>query len=68
MNRSRRIHKKLAKPFGGEFRQCPAMWRIGDTIYAHPTFRSQLEAQFKETGDVQVHTRQTNPILRPTWL
>jgi len=51
-NRSKRIHKKLVKRFGGEFRRRPAMWRIGDTIYAHPSFRSQLEASFKkETSD-----------------
>jgi hypothetical protein len=50
-NRSKRIHKKLVKRFGGEFHKRLAMWRLGDTIYAHPSFRSQLEAQFKETKD-----------------
>ena len=43
-HRSRRILKKLLKRHGGEFRRQPAMWRIGNTIYAHPSFRSQLEA------------------------
>jgi hypothetical protein len=52
-NRSKRIHKKLVRRFGGEFRQRPAMWRLGDTIYVHPSFRSQLEAQFKETNDAR---------------
>lgn len=50
-NRSKRIHKKLVKRFGGEFRKQPCIWRVGNTIYAHPSFRSQLEAQFKETND-----------------
>lgn len=48
-NRSKRIHKKLVKRFGGEFRMVPAMWRIHDKIIAHPSFRSQLEAKVKET-------------------
>jgi hypothetical protein len=44
------------------------MWRLGDTIYAHPSFRSQLEAQFKETKRVQMQSAYENPILRQTWL
>lgn len=35
-NRSRRIHKKLVKRFGGEFRTVPAIWRMGDKIIMHP--------------------------------
>jgi hypothetical protein len=31
-NRSKRIHKKLVKGFGSEFRQVPTMWRMGETI------------------------------------
>jgi hypothetical protein len=43
-HRSRRIHKKLVKRFGGEFRQVPAMWRVGDELIAHPSFKARLEA------------------------
>jgi len=65
-HRSRRVLKKLIKRHGGEFRKQAVMWRIGDTIYAHPSFRSQLEAQFKETKpDVQMHARHENPLLWP---
>jgi hypothetical protein len=35
-NRSKRIHKKLVKRFGGEFRKVPAIYRMGDTLVAHP--------------------------------
>jgi hypothetical protein len=43
-HRSRRIHKKLVKRHGGEFRKQPCMWQLGDTIIAHPSYRAQLEA------------------------
>jgi hypothetical protein len=67
-HRSKRIYKKLIKRFGGEFRRQPAIWQIGDTIVAHPSFRSQLEAQIKETNHVQMHSYDQNPLLRPTRL
>ncbi|WP_036048719.1 hypothetical protein [Bradyrhizobium sp. Tv2a-2] len=63
-HRSKRIHKKLIKRFGGEFKRDPAIYQVGDEIIAHPFFRSQLEAKTKETkSDVYMHTTQTNPIL-----
>lgn len=37
-HRSRRIHKKLIKRFGGEFRKEPCIWKIGDRIVAHPSY------------------------------
>lgn len=43
-NRSKRLHKKLVKRLGSEFRQVPAMFRVGNDIYAHPTFRERLKA------------------------
>jgi hypothetical protein len=43
-HRSRRVHKKLIKRYGGEFRKKPAMFRAGDQIIAHPSFRAALEA------------------------
>ncbi len=42
-NRSKRIHKKLLKRFGGEFRKAPAVFRSGDTIYLHPSRKADLE-------------------------
>lgn len=35
-NRSARIHKKLVKRFGGEFKKVPAIFITDDTIIAHP--------------------------------
>lgn len=42
-HRSARIHKKLIKRFGGEFRSVPCMYKVGDTIYAHPSFKAEIE-------------------------
>jgi hypothetical protein len=42
-HRSARIRKKLIKGFGGEFRKRPCIWRIGDQIIAHPSFRAEIE-------------------------
>jgi len=43
-HRSQRIHKKLIKRFGGEFRKVPAIYRIGDRLVAHPVMYQQLMA------------------------
>ena len=45
-HRSKRIHKKLVKRFGGEFRMQPCMWQTPIGIIAHPSFRSQIESAF----------------------
>lgn len=42
-NRSKRIHKKLVKRFGGEFKRVPAIFRIGDKIVAHPAMYDRLK-------------------------
>lgn len=47
-HRSARIHKKLVKRFGGEFRKVPCMWRFKDTIIAHPSFKTEIERLTKE--------------------
>jgi hypothetical protein len=49
-NRSKRIHKKLVKRFGGEFRMKPTMWlyRRAGVVYVHPALRADLEAQMRE--------------------
>lgn len=35
-NRSKRIHKKLVKRFGGEFRKVPCYYIIGQQVIVHP--------------------------------
>jgi len=45
-NRSRRIHKKLIKRFGGEFRKKPAAYMFNGEMFCHPSIYKQLE-QFK---------------------
>lgn len=42
-NRSRRIHKKLVKRFGGEFRQVPAVFRMGNSLIMHPAMYAELK-------------------------
>jgi hypothetical protein len=42
-NRSKRIHKKLVKRFGGEIRMRPAMFQINGVLYCHPANRPALE-------------------------
>jgi len=41
-HRSKRIHKKLVKRYGGEFRRVPCMFRTPDAIIAHPSFKAAL--------------------------
>lgn len=45
-NRSRRIHKKLVKRFGGEFKKQPAIFQINGRLIAHPARYAELRAQF----------------------
>lgn len=42
-NRSRRIHKKLVKRFGGEFVKKPAAFRMGDRFIMHPAVFETLK-------------------------
>lgn len=42
-HRSKRIHKKLVKRHGGEFRKEPCIWKSGNTIIAHPKFKAEFE-------------------------
>ncbi len=43
-HRSARIRKKLIKRFGGEFRKQPCMWKMGNVVYAHPSYAARLRA------------------------
>ena len=42
-HRSQRIHKKLLKKHGGEFRMKPCMWRVGNDLIAHPSLKPDIE-------------------------
>lgn len=42
-HRSKRIHKKLIKRFGGEFKMKPAIFKIGHVLYVHPANKAILE-------------------------
>lgn len=45
-HRSRRVHKKLIKRFGGEFRRVPAMFQTPQGFIAHPALRAEIERAF----------------------
>lgn len=45
-HRSKRVRKKLIKRHGGEYRKTPAVWRVGDKVYAHPALMAQFENAF----------------------
>lgn len=46
-NRSRRIHKKLVKRFGGEFRKQPAIFRTPTAIIMHPAMYAQYQIEME---------------------
>lgn len=48
-NRSKRIHKKLVKRYGGEFKKVPAMFQIQGRIFAHPVRYAELKRHFSPT-------------------
>lgn len=57
-NRSKRIHKKLVKRFGGEFKKKPAILQLSEgdykTIVAHPSFRQGLEEKMRSYTDKSI--------------
>lgn len=48
-NRSKRIHKKLVKRFGGEFQKVPCIYRIGDKWIAHPVMYERIRSEIAAT-------------------
>jgi hypothetical protein len=42
-HRSKRVHKKLLKRFGGEFVKVPCMYRVHGNIIAHPALKADIE-------------------------
>ncbi len=55
-HRSKRIHKKLVKRFGGEFKREPAIFRMGDKWIVHPVYKREIE---RET----LHIAMTAPVF-----
>lgn len=51
-HRSKRIHKKLIKRFGGEFRKVPAIFKTPQGIIMHPNFRAEFERNLEESSNV----------------
>lgn len=45
--RSKRLHKKLVKRFGGEFGKRPCIWKMGDKLVMHPVRYAQFTASLK---------------------
>lgn len=56
-HRSRRIHKKLVKRFGGEFRKVPAIFQTPQGLIVHPALRSSIEAAFEKKRRDDVESR-----------
>lgn len=54
-NRSKRIHKKLVKRFGGEFTKRPCVYRAGDRLIMHPVmyerFQREVAAKQRDTHE-----------------
>lgn len=48
-HRSKRIHKKLVKRYGGEFKiiNKPAIWKMLDKIVMHPSLYEELKRNAK---------------------
>jgi hypothetical protein len=57
-HRSKRIHKKLMRRFGGEFRMTPCIFRYGDKFIAHTSMRAEIE---RATGGTILERRLGGP-------
>ena len=50
-HRSKRVHKKLIKRFGGEYRKVPTIWEIPGSLIIHPTLYADLKARMEVQHD-----------------
>lgn len=73
-NRSKRIHKKLVKRFGGEFKKVPAIWQIEDRLVVHPSLmhsvRQAIASERKEPSlenPMPLGLPQFAPARSPSW-
>jgi hypothetical protein len=68
-NRSPRIHKKLVKRFGGEFKKVPAIWQIEDRLVVHPALmhsvRQAIAQSRREPSLDNPHEPSLPPIAVP---
>lgn len=51
-NRSRRIHKKLVKRFGGEFRRVPCIYKTPWGLIAHPALYAEIKRAVEAQSNV----------------
>lgn len=56
-HRSKRIHKKLVKRYGGEFRKVPAIYQTHNCFIVHPALRAELERQFNKDSCTLIPSR-----------
>lgn len=49
-HRSKRVHKKLVKRFGSEFKMIPCILRLKEGIFAHPAFKTRLAEKIERVG------------------
>jgi hypothetical protein len=49
-HRSRRIHKKLCKRFGGEFKKVPVMFKGPQGIICHPALKADFLAAIEKAN------------------
>ena len=47
-HRSKRIHKKLVKRFGGEFRMVPTIWKMRNKLMVHPALYAQFLSEVQK--------------------
>lgn len=49
-HRSRRVHKKLVRRFGGEFLKKPAIFHTPLGLICHPTLYADLQRRIEQVG------------------
>lgn len=49
-HRSKRVHKKLVKRFGGEFRTVPAIFKTPVGLICHPAIYAQVVAELQRAS------------------
>lgn len=59
-HRSKRIHKKLVKRFGGEYEWTkPCIFKAGKSIFANPIFRQAIEHR----SEIEVQRSEGRPVV-----
>jgi hypothetical protein len=63
-NRSRRIHKKLVKRFGGVFRKVPCSYQTPQGIIMHPAMYAEFQAEMERRTQ---HSVESALLGNPIW-